>query len=77
MADAGGDDVETWLTWVVTMWRHGGRHRGNELVVDIVCGGCIMCAVMGTCYLVEDHGEVRGHGSEVVAVVARHKCYVP
>ena len=72
-ADAGGDDVETRSTQVVTTWRHGGRHRGNELVVDVVCGGCIMCAVMGMHYLVEDCGEVRGHGGEVVAVVARHK----
>ena len=54
MADAGGDDVEPWSTWVVMTWRHRGRHRGNELVVDVVCGGCIMCTVMGTCYLVED-----------------------
>ena len=73
MADAGGDDVETWSTRVVTMWRHGGRHRGNELVVDVVCRGCIMCTVMGMRYLVEDCGEVRGHGGEVVALVTRHK----
>ena len=73
MVNLGGDNVETQSTWVVTTWRHRGRHRGNELVVDVVHGGCIMCAVMGTCYLVEDHGEVRGHGGEVVAVVARHK----
>ena len=65
--------MEAWSTWVVTTWRHGGRHRGNELVVDVVCGGCIMCAVMRTRYLVEDCGEVRGHGGEVGAVVVRHK----